>query len=76
MRECCIETLIELSCITPKVLCNLQGWYFMFKGTIRPDLVTRMEAMRQEYSAKFGLICDPITRKFPPKETEVNPMKR
>lgn len=66
VRNCCIETLLEVSAINPKVMCNLQGWFYMFKGTIRHDLELRMETLRQAYATKFELVCDPIRRQFKP----------
>ena len=68
IRECSVEVLLEVSCFNPRILNNLQGWYYHFRGNVRPDLEYRMEVLRTEFNTKFTTIIHPFVKKYKPLE--------
>ena len=63
IRECTLEVLLEVSCFNSRILNNIQGWYYHFKGTVRQDLEHRMEVLRTEFNSKFTTVIHPFVKK-------------
>ncbi|XP_053404351.1 uncharacterized protein LOC123555845 [Mercenaria mercenaria] len=60
VRQCCVETLLELSPLYPSCLDSIHKWFTEEKDNVSHEFTARLEYLRNQYKQKFGLQCKPF----------------